>query len=159
MTGVIEIIFMIRKNIIRTSNYPGLIIRLVVGLIFLSEGIQKFLYPGLLGSGRFEKLGIYPPVFWSEFTGSFEIGCAVLVILGWVTRLAVIPLGIIMIVAFEATKLPELIETGFWSLAHDGRTDFALTMLLVFLFINGSGKPSIDFNNYAGKNPVCEKNK
>jgi putative oxidoreductase len=140
-----------KKNIIRTTNYPGLIIRLIVGLIFLSEGIQKFLYPELLGSGRFEKLGIRPSVFWSDFTASFEICCAVLVILGWLTRLAVIPLVLIMIVAFEATKLPELINTGFWALAHDGRTDFAMTMLLIFLFINGSGKYSVDFNNYAAK--------
>jgi putative oxidoreductase len=136
-------------NIIRTTNYPGLIVRLVVGLIFLSEGIQKFLYPDLLGSGRFEKLGIHPATFWSPFTGYFEIICGLLILLGWLTRLAVIPLVIIMVVAFVTTKWPELLEKGFWVMAHDGRTDFALTLLLIFLLMNGGGKPSVDFNNYA----------
>jgi putative oxidoreductase len=137
------------KQVIRTTNYPGLLIRVAVGLIFLSEGIQKFLYPELLGSGRFEKLGIHPAVFWSACTGCFEITCALLIILGWFTRLAVVPLAIIMVVAFEATKLPEWIDSGFWTMLHDGRTDFAMTMLLLFLFINGSGNYSVDFSNYA----------
>jgi uncharacterized membrane protein YphA (DoxX/SURF4 family) len=133
----------------RTTDFPGLIIRLVVGLIFLSEGMQKFLYPETLGSSRFEKLGIHPATFWASFTGCFEIVCALLIIIGLLTRLAVVPLLVIMIVAFVTTKWPELMEKGFWVMAHDGRTDFAMTLLLIFLFIYGSGKPSVDFNTYA----------
>ncbi|MBU6180610.1 MAG: DoxX family protein, partial [Verrucomicrobia bacterium] len=38
-------------------------IRLMVGGVFLSEGLQKFLYPADLGSGRFEKIGIPAPEF------------------------------------------------------------------------------------------------
>jgi putative oxidoreductase len=127
-----------------TKSFPALMIRLTVGLIFLSEGIQKFLYPEALGSGRFAKLGINPPVFWANFTGSFEIVCSLLVIIGLFTRLAVIPLLIIMIVAFITTKWPEFLEKGFWSMAHDGRTDFAMTILLIFLLIYGSGNRSVD---------------
>ena len=127
-----------------TKSFPALMIRLTVGLIFLSEGIQKFLYPEALGSGRFAKLGINPPVFWANFTGSFEIVCSLLVIIGLFTRLAVIPLLIIMIVAFITTKWPEFLEKGFWPMAHDGRTDFAMTILLIFLLIYGSGNRSVD---------------
>jgi uncharacterized membrane protein YphA (DoxX/SURF4 family) len=127
-----------------TKSFPALIIRLAVGLIFLSEGFQKFLYPKALGSGRFAKLGINPPEFWANFTGSFEIVCSLLIIIGLFTRLAVIPLLIIMIVAFITTKWPEFLENGFWSMAHDGRTDFAMTMLLIYLLINGSGNRSVD---------------
>lgn len=119
-------------------------IRLTVGLIFLSEGIQKFLFPADLGSGRFEKLGINPPVFWANFTGSFEIVCSIFVIIGLFTRLAVIPLLIIMIVSFITTKWPEFLAKGFWPMVHDGRTDFAMTMLLIFLLIYGSGDRSAD---------------
>lgn len=139
---------MIRK-IIQTSLYPGLIIRLVVGLIFLSEGIQKFIFPEILGSGRFSKLGINPPYFWANFTGAFEVLCSVLIIIGFFTRLAVIPLLVIMVVAFITTKWPELCDKGLWPLMHDGRTDFAMTMLLVLLLIYGSGKKSIDLIRYA----------
>jgi putative oxidoreductase len=119
-------------------------IRLTVGLIFLSEGIQKFMFPAILGSGRFAKLGIDPPAFWAGFTGAFEIICSILIVIGLLTRLAVIPLLVIMIVAFKTTKWPELIDQGFWPMIHDGRTDFAMTMLLIFLFIYGSGKCSLN---------------
>jgi putative oxidoreductase len=35
-----------------------ILIRLIVGGVFLSEGIQKFLFPDVLGVGRFVKIGI-----------------------------------------------------------------------------------------------------
>jgi putative oxidoreductase len=137
------------KKVLFTKSFPALIIRLTVGLIFLSEGIQKFLYPEVLGSGRFSKLNINPPVFWANLTGAFEIICSLLIIIGFFTRLAVIPLLAIMAVAFITTKWNELLDQGFWAMAHDGRTDFAMTMLLIFLFISGSGKSSLDFTLYA----------
>jgi len=136
-------------KILRTTGFPGLIVRLVVGLIFLSEGVQKFLFPAALGSGRFEKLGIHPATFWAPFAASFEIVCGLLIVIGWLTRAAVVPLLVIMAVAFVTTKWPELVEKGFWVMAHDGRADFAMALLLVFLFIYGSGKPSIDYIKYA----------
>jgi putative oxidoreductase len=49
-----------------------------------------------------------------------------------------------MITAFITTKWPILIDKGFWSMAHEYRTDFALTLLLLYLIIYGSGKWSID---------------
>jgi putative oxidoreductase len=61
------------NKVLFTRGFPALIIRLAVGLIFLSEGIQKFLYLEILRSGRFSKLGINPPVFWANLTGTFEI--------------------------------------------------------------------------------------
>jgi uncharacterized membrane protein YphA (DoxX/SURF4 family) len=40
-----------------------ILIRLLVGLVFLSEGIQKFLFPAALGAGRFERIGTpFPPL-------------------------------------------------------------------------------------------------
>jgi putative oxidoreductase len=137
------------KKVLFTKNFPALMIRLTVGLIFLSEGIQKFLFPDVLGSGRFAKLHINPPVFWANLTGTFEIICSLLIIIGFFTRLAVIPLLVIMVVAFITTKWHELLDQGFWVMAHDGRTDFAMTMLLIFLIIYGSGKWSIDLTLYA----------
>lgn len=123
-----------------------ILIRLAVGLIFLSEGIQKFLYPLDRGAGRFEKIGIPAPEFFGPFVGTLEIVCGILVLVGFYTRLAAIPLIIIMCVAISTTKIIELPEKGFWEVAHSARTDFSMLLSSLFLLITGGGKWSIDFN-------------
>lgn len=132
------------KRILRTSAIPTLLCRIAVGLIFLSEGIQKYVLPEALGTGRFAKLGFSNPSFWAYFTGAFEIACGILLLLGLLTRLAAIPLLIIMIVAFITTKVSLLIDKGFWNFAHEYRTDFAMTMILIFLLLYGGGNYSFD---------------
>lgn len=139
------------KSLLQTTAIPTLLIRLTVGLIFLSEGIQKFLFPELLGPGRFEKIGFSHPAFWAYFTGSFEITCGVLIILGLLTRIASIPLLIVMATAFFTTKWPLLIEKGFWPMAHEYRTDFAMTLCLIYLLSYGGGKLSLDLKLYGSK--------
>jgi putative oxidoreductase len=126
------------------DDYKSVLPRLIVGLVFLSEGIQKFLFPELVGAGRFEKIGFADPEFLASFVASFEIICGTLLLIGFSVRIAVIPLLIIMMTAIATTKIPILIEKGFWSMAHEARTDFAMTMLLIYLLIYGSGKLSID---------------
>jgi putative oxidoreductase len=126
------------------NNNSAILIRLTVGLIFLTEGIQKYLFPDLLGTGRFTTIGFSNPVFWAYFTGTFEIICGTLIILGLITRVASIPLIIIMITAFISTKIPILVHKGFWPWAHEYRTDFAMTLLLIYLLIYGSGRWSVD---------------
>ena len=121
-----------------------ILIRIVVGLIFLSEGILKFLYPEIYGTGRFEKIGFSDPAFWAYFTGTFEILCSIFLLLGFLMRIASIPLIIVMLTAFVTTKWPILISKGFWTMAHEYRTDFAMTILLVYLLLYGAGKFSID---------------
>lgn len=122
----------------------AILVRLIAGLIFLSEGIQKYLFPELVGTGRFEKIGFADPSFWAYFTGTFEIACGSFVLMGLFTRLAVIPLLIVMITAFITTKWPVLMNKGFWIMAHEYRTDFAMTLLLLYLLIHGAGKWSVD---------------
>ncbi len=131
--------------IIGSSNdYKSLIPRLIVGLVFISEGIQKFLFPDLVGVGRFIKIGFENAEFLSYFVASFEITCGILLLMGLLTRLASIPLLIIMATAIVTTKIPKLLNDGFWTMAHDSRTDFAMTVLLIYLIIYGAGKLSID---------------
>jgi len=132
--GIISFLF---RN---DTDNRTLLIRLVVGLIFLTEGIQKYLFPELLGTGRFLKIGFSDPSFWAYFTGAFEIVCGVLIILGILVRLVSIPPLIIMVVAFITTKWPILINKGFWPFAHEYRTDFAMTLLLIYLIVYGAGK-------------------
>lgn len=107
-----------------------------------------------MGAGRFAKIGFADPTFWAHFTGIFEIICGILVLLGLMMRLAAIPLLIDMLVAFITTKLPLLTGKGFWSFAHEYRTDFAMMLLLALLLIYGAGKTSFDhylLNRYNGK--------
>jgi uncharacterized membrane protein YphA (DoxX/SURF4 family) len=133
------------QKFIRTDDSSfTILVRLVVGLIFLSEGIQKFIFPELLGTGRFLKIGFSNPAFWAYFTGTLELIGGLLVLFGCLTRLASIPLLIIMITAFTTTKWPLLLNKGFWTMAHEYRTDFALTVLLIYLLVSGGGKWSLD---------------
>lgn len=132
------------------SDNRAILVRLTVGLIFLTEGIQKYLFPELLGTGRFLTIGFSNPSFWAYFTGTFEILCGALIILGLITRLASIPLIIIMITAFITTKIPILVHKGVWPWAHEYRTDFAMTLLLIYLLIYGAGAWSIDSRIAAG---------
>jgi len=136
---------MLQKLIQTDSAKTTIIIRLMVGAIFLSEGIQKFLFPEITGAGRFEKIGFDNPEFWAQFTGFFEILCGSMILAGFLTRFAAIPLLIIMFVAFITTKYPVLMDKGFWKMAHEGRTDFAMTLGNLFLFIRGGGFWSFDF--------------
>lgn len=110
----------------------------------MSEGIQKFLFPALRGAGRFEKIGLPAPEFLGGFVGTFEIACGLLILLGLRTRLASIPLIIIMLVAFATTKSEVYLEKGFWELLHGSRTDWAMLLGSAFLLIKGGGQWSID---------------
>jgi putative oxidoreductase len=133
------------SKLLRTSAGPTVIlIRLMVGAVFLSEGIQKFLYPAEVGSGRFEKIGLPSPEILGPLVGGFEIVCGALVLLGLFTRLAVLPLLTIMTVAIISTKIPILMESGFWKMAHAARTDFSMMLGSLFLLIVGAGAWSVD---------------
>jgi uncharacterized membrane protein YphA (DoxX/SURF4 family) len=125
-------------------------VRVAVGLVFLSEGIQKFLYPHTLGPGRFDKIGIPAATFFANLDGVVEIACGALIVLGLVTRLAAIPLLIDISLAIVLTKLRELRPggfggiQGFWGMAHDARTDVAMLRGLIFLLWVGPGCWSLD---------------
>ncbi|MEX2288443.1 MAG: DoxX family protein [Planctomycetaceae bacterium] len=121
-----------------------ILIRLMVGLVFLSEGIQKFLLPEAVGAGRFDKIGLPQPEFLAYFVAVFEITCGILIVLGLLTRLAVFPTITIMLVAIATTKFPVLMEGGFWKMAHEARTDFSMLLGSLFLLIVGAGPISFD---------------
>ena len=121
-----------------------ILIRLMVGAVFLSEGIQKFLFADKLGAGRFEKTGLPNSEFLGPFVGSFEIVCGSLVLIGLLTRLAAVPLIIIMLVAMATTKADVLANDGFWAMMHGSRTDWAMLLGSIFLLIRGGGRWSLD---------------
>jgi putative oxidoreductase len=129
-----------------TDRYAKAIvlIRILVGWVFLSEGIQKFLFPAALGAGRFEKIGIPWPHGMAPFVGVVEIVCGTLVLIGLLTRLAVVPLLIDMLVALMTTKFVLLAKSGVWSTLHEARVDVSMVLGLIFLLMVGSGAWSLD---------------
>jgi putative oxidoreductase len=121
-----------------------LLIRILVGWVFVSEGIQKFLFPAQLGVGRFEKIGIPSPHFMAPFVGTVEIVCGTLLLVGLFTRLATVPLLAVILVAITTTKIPMIAKSGMWSMLHEARADFSMLFGLVFLLITGAGTLSLD---------------
>lgn len=127
-----------------TPQSSVIIIRLMVGAVFLSEGIQKFLFPEVRGAGRFEKIGLPSPEFLGSLVGAFEIVCGFLILIGLFTRLAAIPTLTIMLVAIATTKSEVLAGEGFWAMMHGSRTDWAMLLGSIFLIIKGGGRWSLD---------------
>ncbi len=136
----------------------NILIRLLVGLVvFLPEGIQKFLFPALLGGGRFAKIGMPYPDLLAQFVGFTEIACGLLIVIGLFARVAAIPLIGIMLVAIASTKIPILLghdflifhaprlsRYGFWSMQHEARNDFCMLLGSVYLLLTGAGRWSFD---------------
>jgi uncharacterized membrane protein YphA (DoxX/SURF4 family) len=149
------------------TRAPGwsILVRLLVGLVvFFPEGIQKLAFPDILGAGRFAHIGIPYPEIMGPFVGVVELVCGALIILGLFTRLAAIPLIIIMIVAIVSTKVPILLghdwwifhlaklsRYGFWSFAHEARTDFCMLLGALYLLIEGGGAWSLDAKLAGGR--------
>ncbi len=135
-----------KKVLVSTWDVRSLIfIRLAVGLIFLTQGILKYIDPHM-GVLRFAKIGFPYPGITAHFVGTFEIACGSLILIGLLTRIASIPLLIVILTAIGSTKIPELSrpDQGFWFMVGDARTDFAMTMSLLFLISVGGGSWSLD---------------
>jgi putative oxidoreductase len=148
---------------------PGLasraiiLIRLMVGGVFLVEGILKFLRPEELAAGRFEKIGLPSPHLLGPCVGGIEVICGAMVLVGLLTRWATIPLLGVISVAILSTKIPILLGTGFWGfklaklahyglldMVHEARTDLSMLLGLVFLLLVGGGCWSLEAKLGAG---------
>jgi putative oxidoreductase len=147
----------LRKMLDTEAPAATLLVRLSVGTVFLSEGLQKFIYPAELGAGRFARIGIPWPEAMGPFVGVAEIVCGALVLAGLLTRFAAALLLVVMGVALVSTKLPILLgedvfgfhvrklsRYGFWSMAHEARTDWAMLLSALFLLLVGAGRWSFD---------------
>lgn len=146
------------QRILKTSAPSATtLIRLMVGGVFLSEGIQKFLYPAELAAGRFAKIGLPAPEVLGPFVGGVEIVCGSLVLVGLLTRLAAVPLIVTMCVAMITIKVPILMgqemwgfslrplpHYGFWPMLHEARNDLCMLLGATFLLVVGAGRWSVD---------------
>jgi uncharacterized membrane protein YphA (DoxX/SURF4 family) len=144
------------KRVLATRAAASVIlIRILVGWVFLTEGVGKFLYPAEQAAGRFAKIPSIPaPQIMGPFVGGVEIIFGTLILLGLFTRAAAIPLLIDISVAILSTKLPilmghsyglpQLAHYDLWGMLHEARTDFSMWLGLVYLLIVGGGAWSLD---------------
>jgi putative oxidoreductase len=138
-----------------TAPRSTLLMRLMAGGVFLSEGILKFVYTNQ-GVGRFTKIGIPAPALTATFVGGLEIVGGILLIAGLFTRVIAIPFIVEMVVAILATKVslylgtsplpapPALPKIGFWAVMHETRSDYAQILTSLFLLVVGPGPWSLD---------------
>lgn len=118
---------------------PMDLVRIVVGVVFLTEGVLKFLHPADLGAGRFARIGLPMPGLLGPFVGAVEIlgGLALVfaVAPGWA---ALVLLGVIT-TALATTKVPILLGHplgrfapakapygGVLGFLHEARTDLSM---------------------------------
>lgn len=141
---VIKMICRIKKIIHTDDSNVTILIRLMLGVIFLSEGIQKFLFPDQLGMGRFEAIGLPWPEVLCPLVGTVEIIAGILISVGLITRIASSITLAIMYIAIATTKYQILSQSGFWVMLHGTRTDYAMIMGSIYLIINGGGRYAVD---------------
>ena len=132
-----------------------IILRLMAGGVFFSEGILKFVYTNQ-GVGRFTKLGFPAPDIMANFVGVAEIVGGLLLIFGLLTRVVAFYFILEMIVAILSTKISLYMGTsplpmppappkfGFWAVMHESRSDYAQLLVCLFLLIEGAGARSLD---------------
>lgn len=138
------------------KNLPMILIRVVVGLIFLTEGILKFVYPGELGAGRFVHIGLPFPHILAPFVGAVEIAGGVALLLSLYAGDAALLLLIVILTAIATTKVPILVghrlgvfappkldHYGLLSFIHEARTDLAMLFGLVAILLDNGMKFSL----------------
>ncbi len=149
---------------VTTAPRATVLIRLMAGAVFVSEGILKFVYANQ-GVGRFTKLGFPFPGTTATAIAVFEIVGGVMLIAGLLTRLVAIGFTIEMVVAMLTTKISLYLGTsplpapaappkvGIWAVLHESRSDWAQLMCCVFLIVVGAGAMSLDARRSARARP------
>ncbi|HVX83432.1 MAG TPA: DoxX family protein [Phycisphaerae bacterium] len=138
-----------------TAPRAVILIRLLVGWVFLAEGIGKFVYPAEQAAGRFAQIPAIPaPQVMGPFVAGVEVVFGALLLLGLLTRVAALVLLMEISVAIVTTKfpilaghhygMPALKHYGLWGMLHESRTDFSMWLGALFLVIVGAGGWSLD---------------
>ena len=128
---------------------PMILIRVVVGLVFLLEGALKFLRPEELGAGRFAEIGLPYAAHLAPLVGGIEIGGGLAILLNFYAGDAALALLAVILTALIATKFPILLgrplgpfpleklnHYGLLSFLHQARTDLCMVFGLLAIVID-----------------------
>lgn len=137
---------------------PMILIRIVVAVVFISEGILKFVWAGELGAVRFAHIGFAAPQVLAPLVGAIEIGAGAAVLANFYAGEAALCLLAVIATAIVSTKIPILLgrqlgpfalprnvnHFGVLGFLHESRTDLAMLFSLVAIAIDsgirGRGK-------------------
>lgn len=118
---------------------PPLAARIIMASVFIGSGWGKLQNLERV-AGFFGSVGIPAPGFMAPFVGTVELVAGILLLAGLGTRLAAIPLVVVMIVALSAVVGPQL--EGLRALY--ATQEFLFILLLLWLIVAGPGKVSLD---------------
>ncbi|MGO9317907.1 MAG: DoxX family protein [Terracidiphilus sp.] len=134
-------------------NLSMIVIRVMVGLVFLLEGSLKFLRPEELGAERFAALGLPFPHYLGLLAGGLEIGGGAAILLNFYAGDAALALLAVIVTALIANKFPILLgrplgpfpleklnEYGWLSFLHAARTEFCMIFCLLAIVIDSGLK-------------------
>ena len=120
-------------------DLPMILIRVVVGLVFLTEGILKFVHPEQLGAASFAGIGLPFPHLLAPLVGGIEIAGGAAILLNFYAGDAALMLLVVIIAALVTTKVPILLgrqfgpfaliklpSYGWLSFLHEARIDLCM---------------------------------
>lgn len=123
-----------------------LIIRLVIGILFVGHGAQKlfgwFGGHGLKGTGGwFESIGMKPGVMMALLAGLAELIGGILFALGFLTPLAALMIAGTMIMAIVKVHGPN----GLWATSNGYEYNLTLLSVAIGIALIGPGRYALDF--------------
>ncbi len=134
-------------------NLPMILIRVIIGLVFLVEGILKFLRPEELGAGRFAVIGLPFAHQLGPVVGGIEIVGGAAILLNVYAGDAALALLVVIATALVTTKFPILLgrplgpfalaklnHYGWLSFFHEARIDLCMMFGLVAVVIDSGLK-------------------
>ncbi|WML58520.1 DoxX family protein [Neobacillus sp. PS2-9] len=126
-------------------NLGLLIIRLVVGVLFIGHGAQKLFGKfggyGLKGTGGwFESIGMKPGVTMALFAGLAELIGGILFAVGFLTPLAALMIAGTMIMAIVKVHAPN----GLWATSNGYEYNLTIVAVAIGVALIGPGKYALD---------------
>jgi putative oxidoreductase len=123
----------------RLSFVAPTLTRIAIGVVFIGTGWGKLHNLDKI-SGFFTELGIPAPAFNAALVSSAELVCGALILVGLLTRLAAIPVMVVMIVAIVTARRSDI--NGLSDLL--GFVEALYIVLLTWLATKGPGPFSLD---------------
>jgi uncharacterized membrane protein YphA (DoxX/SURF4 family) len=126
------------------KTLPLHLLRIIVSVIFFTEGLLKFLWAEELGVGRFTRIGLPMPTQLAQFVAILEMVAALALVFNLFTGDAALLLLGVMLGALVTTKIPILLGHSFLGfqpaqLAHYGVLSFLhesrLDLLVIFALL------------------------
>jgi uncharacterized membrane protein YphA (DoxX/SURF4 family) len=130
-------------------DLPMILVRVVVGLVFLLEGFLKFLLPEELGAGLFAAIGLPFAHLLAPAVGVVEIIGGAFILLNFYAGDAALVLLAVSITALVTTKLPILLRHslgrfplaqlphyGWFSFFHEARVDLLMLVCTLAVVID-----------------------